>query len=117
VRAAGAILVALVLLGSGNALAAHVQLQVSPASVAPGAKVRAFGNASPCRPGDQVTVISAAFPGDAFGGAGARYAAVRSGGAFSASGPIRAKLHVGKYAVTARCGGGNLGVVAYLRVM
>jgi hypothetical protein len=63
-----------------------------------------------------VTLISAAFPGDAFGGAGARYAAVRSGGAFSASGPIRAKLHAGKYTVGARCGGGNLGVVAYLRV-
>jgi hypothetical protein len=44
------------------------------------------------------------------------FARVRAGGAFAVAGKVRATAHPGRYVVTARCGGGNLGVAAYLRV-
>ena len=74
------------------------------------------GNAAGCPRGDVVTVISRAFRGPDFAGLGTISARVRAGGAFSGSGRVRRLARAGRYAVTARCGGGNLGVLVYLRV-
>jgi hypothetical protein len=63
-----------------------------------------------------VTAISRAFPGHAFGAAGTLSGRVRAGHAFSFSGRLRRTLKPGLYAVTARCGGGNLGVAVRVRV-
>lgn len=101
---------------AGAAAASHVKLAVTPSTVSAGAPVRVTGNASPCRAGNTVFAISRAFPGKQFGGEGALSGRVASGGSFSIRGHVRAGLKPGRYAVTARCGGGNLGVTAYVRV-
>jgi hypothetical protein len=44
------------------------------------------------------------------------FATVRSGGAFSTRTTIPRHRKVKRYVVTARCGGGNLGVLAHVRV-
>ena len=61
-------------------------------------------------------VLSRAFAGSGFAGVGAIPARVREGGAFAGKGRVRRYVRDGRYVVTARCGGGNLGVMAYLRV-
>jgi hypothetical protein len=92
-------------------------LHVRPTTVSPGARVHVFGNADGCRRGDTVTVISRAFTNaHTFAGLGAILARVQSGGTFSGYGHVRRNAHVGRYSITARCGGGNFGVVVYLRV-
>jgi hypothetical protein len=95
--------------------AARVRIAVFPAVASPGAAIRVVGNAGSCPRGDTVAAISAAFPGHAFG-KGALSGRVRAGGAFTIRGHVRARARPGRYVVTARCGGGNLGVAAYLRV-
>lgn len=102
-------------LAAGLAGATHVRIAVSPTTVAPGGRVVVFGDAAPCPAGSTVTVISRAFPGHAFG-EGTLTGRVRRGGGFSLSGHVRSGLARGRYAVDARCGGGNLGVTAYIRV-
>jgi hypothetical protein len=91
-------------------------LRVRPTTVSPGAQVRVSGNAAGCPLGDTVMVLSRAFAGKGFAGFGSIPARVRAGGAFAATGRVRRYARAGRYAVTARCGGGNLGVTAYLRV-
>ena len=49
-------------------------------------------------------------------GVPAVFAKVRAGGSFSTRTTIPRHRKVKRYEVTARCGGGNLGVVAHLRV-
>ena len=76
------------------------------------------GSAGDCPAGDAVTVLSRAFVHTHdFAGVPAVYARVRAGGAFHIvdSHPGHAQA-AGSYTVTARCGGGNLGVVKHLRV-
>jgi hypothetical protein len=107
----------LALLGAGSVLASGVHLVVSPVRVAPGGVVRVSAAASPCLVGDQVTLISASFRGHAFGGQGAVYGPVGSHGSFSVRARIRSGLRSGRYAVTGRCGGGNLGVSTFFRVV
>jgi len=103
---------------AGPALSAtRPSLRVTPSTAAPGSKVRVSGNAGGCLRGDIVSVLSRAFPGHGFAGMGTISARVNARGAFSATGHIRQKAHQGRYAVTARCGGGNLGVTAYVRVV
>jgi hypothetical protein len=51
-----------------------------------------------------------------FAGLPAVYAKVKSGGSFGHSVKIPAGRAAGRYTITARCGGGNLGVAAHLRV-
>jgi len=107
----------LLALAAGAPAATHgARLAVRPALVSPGAAIRVVGDASPCHAGNTVQAISKAFPGHAYGGEGALHGRVRAGGAFTISGRVRATLAAGRYAVTARCGGGNLGVTAYVRV-
>jgi hypothetical protein len=93
-----------------------VSLHVRPAIVSPGAPVTVYGNADGCPRGDQVVVLSRPFAGTPFAGVGTIRARVRAGGAFSATGRIRRLARPGRYAVTARCGGGNLGVLVHIRV-
>jgi hypothetical protein len=69
-----------------------------------------------CRRGETVSLISRLFPGHAFGGEGAISTLVRSGGRFTRSFRVRRTTARGRYVITARCGGGNLGVAAHLRV-
>jgi hypothetical protein len=117
-RHALCVAIAALLLGAASADAAMTRpsLRVRPSTVSPGALVRVSGNAAGCPRGDRVTVISRAFRGPDFAGLGSISARVRAGGAFSGSGRVRRYARAGRYAVTARCGGGNLGVTAFLRV-
>jgi hypothetical protein len=69
-----------------------------------------------CRPaGDLVYLISPAFVGNAFVPHSVA-TRTRSNGAFSRRVRIRMSIRPGRYAITARCGGANLGVSAHLRV-
>ena len=109
-----ALLMALIL--TPFAAAAAVRLTVTPAAVAPGGVVRVSAASSPCLAADQVTLISAAFPGHAFGGEGAVSGPVGKHGAFSIRTRIRSGLRPGAYHVGARCGGGNLNATGTIRV-
>jgi germination protein M len=106
----------LVLVGAAAAGVPRVQLVVTPTTVPAGGVVRVSAARSPCLAGDQVTLISAAFPGHAFG-QGAVYGRAGSHGSFAVSARVRSGLRPGEYQVTVRCGGGNLGVAASFRVV
>lgn len=111
------VILALSLIAVGAAFAAGTSLHVTPSVVSPGGRVTVTGNADGCPRGDSVTIISRAFSRThTFAGVGAIFAKVRAHGAFAASGRVRTNAKTGRYAITARCGGGNLGVAAYLRV-
>jgi hypothetical protein len=76
------------------------------------------GNANPCTVGNTVTIISRAFVRKhQFAGVAAALAKVRSGGQYTATTRIRRGLRARLFVVTARCGGGNLGVTAHLTVL
>jgi len=98
---------------AGSLSAATPRLAVHPSSVARGGTVTVSGKG--CRGGDLVYLISSAFVGHAFV---PHSVATRAGpsGAFSRLVHIRTAIRAGRYLITARCGGGNLGVSAALRV-
>jgi hypothetical protein len=112
------VLIAILVATSATAAGATTRpsLHVRPTVVDPGGRVTVTGNADGCPRGDTVTIISRVFPGQGFAGVGAISGRVRAGGAFSATGRARANAKAGRYGITARCGGGNLGVLVYLRV-
>jgi len=90
---------------------------VVPSVVAPGHVVTVSGSAGGCPVGDTVTLISRAFAHTHdFAGLPAVLTPVRTGGKFRTTTRIPATKSPGIYGVTARCGGGNLGVQAHLRV-
>jgi hypothetical protein len=94
-----------------------VALGVSPNVARRGTWVVVRGVAGGCTSGDAVTILSHAFPATrSFAGVPAVYGQVGSAGRFSARTRIPAKLRTGSYVITARCGGGNLGVEATLKV-
>ena len=94
-----------------------VALTVKPHIVKRGGTVLVSGVAGGCTAGDQVTVSSRAFAGsNTFAGVPAVLAQVGSAGRFSATARIPATRRPGTYLLTARCGGGNLGVSARLAV-
>jgi hypothetical protein len=65
-----------------------------------------------------VTLISQAFAHTHdFAGVPAVYARVLPGGRFSVTTRIPSGEASGRYGITARCGGGNLGVQAHLTVL
>lgn len=68
-----------------------------------------------CRAGDVVYLISPAFVGNAFvqHSVGTK---AHANGTFSRRVLIRLHIRPGRYGITARCGGGNLGVLVHLRV-
>ena len=108
---ASAAVVALVL--AGTVAGANPRLTVEPKSVARGGVVTVSGTG--CRAGDVVYLISPPFAGNAFVAHSVATRA-RSNGSFSRRVHIRASIRAGRYLITARCGGGNLGVSARLRV-
>ena len=118
VAAAGAAAIA----GAGGAAAARPHLgslRVAPSPARPGQLVRITGNARTCAVGDRVTIISHAFaPVHRFAGVPAVYTTVEGHeiASFHAATRIPASRAPGRYAVTARCGGANLGTVARLTV-
>ena len=99
------------------ASAATPSLTLSPSSVRRGGLVLVRGSADGCPAGDTVTIISRAFVHRReFAGLPAVFASVKSGGRFAVTTRIPVLRLPGRYGVTARCGGGNLGVLKYLTV-
>ena len=98
---------------AGSLAAATPRLSVHPSSVARGGTVTVSGKG--CRAGDVVYLISPPFVGHAFVSHSVATRA-RANGTFSRSVRIRTSIRTGRYLITARCGGGNLGVSARLRV-
>jgi hypothetical protein len=94
-----------------------VALTVTPKTVRRGGTVLLRGVAGGCTAGNTVTIISRVFPAaHSFAGVPAVFASVGSAGRFSATTRIPSTRAPGTYTVTARCGGGNLGVAAQLTV-
>jgi hypothetical protein len=93
-------------------------LHVTPSRALAGASVRVFGNAGGCPRGDTVTLLSSAFSSThEFAGVPAVFTRVKARGAFSTTTRIPSGRAAGPYGITARCGGGNLGVSATLTVI
>ena len=93
-------------------------LAVSPSHVHRGHLVTVSGNAGGCPAGDTVTILSRAFAHThEFAGVPAVFALVHAGGKFKVTPRIPATRHAGSYGVSARCGGGNLGVSATIHVI
>jgi hypothetical protein len=112
-------LVALVLVAAVAAAAPGAAIQVSPSRVYPGEVVRVFGTVGGgCSTGDQVTLLSNAFSrAHEFAGVPAVFARVHSDGSFSKRTRIPLARRPGRYSVRGRCGGGNLGITALLRIL
>jgi hypothetical protein len=105
------------LAGTARARSTLTSLSLSPAIVHRGGTVHIRGNADGCRVGNTVFVISRAFVHThEFAGVSAVLARVRTGGAFRATTVIPRTRRPGRYNVSARCGGGNLGVLVHLTV-
>lgn len=99
------------------ATAARPSLTLTPSSVQRGHTVTLKGSADGCPAGDRVSLLSKAFAHTHdFAGLPAVYARVRPGGAFGTTTRIPAAKAPGRYAVTGRCGGGNLGFLKHLTV-
>jgi hypothetical protein len=99
------------------AVAATPSLTVAPPSVVRGHFVILSGSAPGCRVGNTVTLISHAFVRThVFAGVPAVFTPVRSGSRFAVRTRIPVTRAPGRYSVTARCGGGNLGVLRHLAV-
>ena len=113
--AAGTAVAALAFAG---AVTAATSLTVAPSPVHRGHRVIIRGNADGCPVGDVVTIISKAFAHTHdFAGLPAVFALVRSGGKFGVRPRIPSRKAVGSYGVSARCGGGNLGVSTTIHVV
>ncbi len=91
---------------------------VAPSTVHRGHTVTVGGVAGGCPARDTVTLISRAFGHTHdFAGLPALYTKVRAEHKFHVTTRIPATKRPGVYAVTARCGGGNLGVRATIHVL
>ena len=100
------------------AAVASPTLHVKPKKVHAGKRVRVFGNADGCAAGSKVTLISRAFPKEhEFAGVPAVFATVHAGGDFNKRVRIPRTKTPKRYTISARCGGGNLGVTRKLRVL
>ena len=115
---AAAVAAACVAATSAGAARSVVYLTVTPDVVHRGHTVVIRGSAGSCPVGDVVTIMSRAFPAiHEFAGVPAVLAKVTSGGHFRVRTRIPLHRHSGLYHVTARCGGGNLGVYSHVRVL
>jgi hypothetical protein len=110
------VLAGLAVVGSALGSAPRPRLAVKPGRAAPGGAVRIVGTAGDCPSGSTVTAISRAFPGHAFG-EGTLSGRVGANHRFTIHGRLRRTVRPGRYVVGARCGGGNLGVSAHVRVV
>jgi hypothetical protein len=116
-RAVAGLFAAVVLAVAPGASGSLVALALTPSIVHRGGTVHIHGNADGCAKGNTVFVLSRAFVHThEFAGVSAVLAKVRAGGVFRASTVIPRTRRLGRYAVTARCGGGNLGITAHLTV-
>jgi opacity protein-like surface antigen len=112
-----ALCAALALAVATPALAASTSIKVNPTTVKAGQRVVVSGNAGDCPAGDAVTLLSKAFSHrHDFAGLPAVYAKVKTGGHFGHSVKVPSGTRPGRYTISGRCGGGNLGVQAHLRV-
>jgi hypothetical protein len=103
---------------SGRSNAPTVALTLTPKTVRRGHSVLVRGVAAGCTSGDTVTILSRAFPRThSFAGVPAALAQVGPAGRFSTIVTIPRLRLPATYTVTARCGGGNLGVEAHLTVL
>jgi hypothetical protein len=110
-------LVVTVLASTGVALAAGPTINTNPTRVAQGAVVRVFGVVPQCARGNTVTLLSRAFSHrHEFAGVPAISAVVGRHHRYSKRTTIPAQRRPARYRITGRCGGGNLGVIAHLRV-
>ena len=117
VAAAGAGAV-LVVVATAAASMPLTSLSVSPSQVHRGHRVTISGNAGDCPAGDAVAILSGAFARThEFASVPAVFALVHGGGRFKISPRVPRTRHVGSYGVSARCGGGNLGVSATIHVI
>jgi hypothetical protein len=90
-------------------------INASPNPVHRGKLVRVFGTVQGC--GGPVTLISRAFVhAHDFAGQPAVFATLRNG-SYSVRVRVPARRTPGTYAITGRCGGGNIGVTRKLRVV
>ena len=95
-----------------------VSLTVAPSVVHEGRLVVISGSAGDCPAGDTATITSRAFVRKhEFAGVPAAVAKVRSDGRFQTKARIRRRLRARLFVVTARCGGGNLGISAHITVL
>jgi len=102
---------------SARTSAVDKALTVTPKTVRRGRTVLVRGVAGGCTSGDTVTILSRAFPAThSFASVPAVFGQVGSAGRFSAVVRIPLLRAPGRYTVTARCGGGNLGITALLTV-
>jgi len=98
------------------AAAAAPTLAVHPGSVNAGGSVQVTGS---CQANTTGYAISHAFLHDAshdFAGVGAVPFNTNASGTFAVTAQVPASIAAGSYSITARCGGGNLGVSATLTV-
>ncbi|HEX4717764.1 MAG TPA: hypothetical protein VH300_04480 [Thermoleophilaceae bacterium] len=103
---------------SAVAFAAGPSIHVTPGTVHAAHRVQLSGNAGGCPTGDRVMLLSRAFsPRHEFAGVPAVFARVRSNAHYGHSVLIPATTHAGHYSISGRCGGGNFGVTAHLRVL
>jgi hypothetical protein len=117
-RAAVLALAVTAALALSTAGAAAPRIAVTPGTVHRGHSVRVHGVVDGCPRGDQVTLISKAFSHrHDFAGLPAVYAAVGKRHAYSVTTRIPRARKAGRYTITGRCGGGNLGVKVMLRVL
>ena len=102
---------------AATATAGVPSLTLTPSSVKRGNTVLIKGSADGCAVGDRVFIISRAFVhAHDFAGLPAVLAKVKYGGSFRVTTRIPATKRPGRYRVTARCGGGNLGILKFLTV-
>ena len=98
------------ILAASPAAGAATELHVNPSTVPAGQSVQVSGS---CEANTTGFALSTAFLHDAshdFAGVGAVSFSTDATGAFSAQASIPASISPGTYPVTARCGGGNLGI-------
>jgi hypothetical protein len=105
-------------LGPSVSFKAGPSIDVNPKRVRAGRVVRVSGLAGGCPAGDEVTLLSHAFP-DAkqFAGVPAIFATVDAHDSYSVRVRIPAGRAPARYAIGARCGGGNFGVERMLTVL
>jgi hypothetical protein len=92
-------------------------MHLRPATVRAGGTVRVFGLTGGCAPGNSVVLLSGAFPrDDEFAGVPAVFTPVGRDDRYGTRIRIPPRRRPGTYQVSARCGGGNMGLFRRLRV-
>jgi hypothetical protein len=93
-------------------------MHVRPNTVRAGGRTRVFGSAGGCAPGNEMILLSEAFPRrNEFAGVPAVFTPVRTDGRYSKRVRIPRGRRPGEYQISARCGGGNLGIFRRLEVL